>query len=64
MDDKAGRAVARQLDIAVIGSVGVLVLAKRKGLLPHVRPLLEALIEGGYFLGSDLVREILRLACE
>ncbi len=64
MDDKAGRAVARQLGIAVIGSVGVLVLAKRKGLLPGVRPLLEALVEGGYFLGPELVKEAMRLADE
>lgn len=64
MDDKAGRAVARRLGIAVIGSVGVLVLAKRNGLLPDVRPLLEALIEGGYFLAPDIVNEALRLADE
>jgi uncharacterized protein len=64
MDDKAGRAVARRLGVAVIGSVGVLVLAKRKGLLPRVRPLLEALVDGGYFLAADIVKEALRLAGE
>lgn len=64
MDDKAGRAVARRLGVAVIGSVGVLVLAKRNGLLPQVRPLLEALVDGGYFLAPDIVKEARRLAGE
>lgn len=64
MDDKAGRAVARRVGVAVIGSVGVLVLAKRNGLLPRVRPLLEALVEGGYFLAPEIVEEGARLADE
>lgn len=64
MDDKAGRTVAKQLGIAVIGTAGVLVLAKRRGLLPKVRPLLDALIESGYFLGSNVVNEALRLSDE
>lgn len=64
MDDKAGRTVAKRIGIAVIGTVGVLVLAKRLGLLPKVRPLLDALIESGYFLGPDIVNEALRIAGE
>ena len=64
MDDKAGCAVAKQLGIAVIGTAGVLVLAKRRGLLPKVRPLLDALIESGYFSGSNVVNEALRLSGE
>ena len=64
MDDKAGRAVARRLGVAVIGSAGVLLLAKRKDLLPQVGPLLEALVEGGYSLAPDIVEEALRIAGE
>jgi hypothetical protein len=64
MDDKAGRTVAKRLGIAVIGTVGVLVLAKRRGLLLKVRPLLDALIESGCFLGSNVINEALRLSDE
>ena len=64
MDDKAGRTVAKQIGLAVIGTAGVLVLAKRRGLLPKVRPLLNALVESGYFLGSNVVNETLRLSGE
>lgn len=64
MDDKAGRSVAQKLGVAVIGTVGVLVLAKRRSLLPRLRPLLESLIASGYFLTPDLVSEALRLVGE
>jgi predicted nucleic acid-binding protein len=55
IDDKAGRKAAANLDIPVIGTVGVLVLAKRKALVPRVKPLLEQLVASGYFLGAEIV---------
>lgn len=64
MDDKAGRNVAKRLDLAVIGTAGVLVLAKRKGVIDTVRPALDTLIAGGYFLGPDVVAQVLRAAGE
>lgn len=64
MDEKAGRTVARQLGCPVIGTAGLLVLAKRRRLLPKVRPQLERLRASGYFLSASLVAETLRLAEE
>lgn len=64
MDDKAGRTVAKQLGIKVIGSAGVLILAKRRGKLVCVRPHLEALRASGYFLGENVVADALRMAGE
>ena len=64
MDDKAGRSVARQLGVSVIGTVGVLVLAKRRGLLSRLHPLLESPMASGYFLTPNQVNEALRLAGE
>jgi len=55
MDDKAGRRTAKNIGIPVIGTVGVLVLAKRKGLVPLVKPLLENLAASGYFLSKGIV---------
>lgn len=64
IDDKAGRKLARHLNRPVIGTVGLLALAKRKGQLVLVRPYLDALTESGYFLGDDVVATVLRLAGE
>jgi uncharacterized protein len=55
MDDKAGRRMAKNFGVPVIGTVGVFVLAKRKQLIPAVKPLLEQLTQSGYFLGNDLI---------
>lgn len=55
MDDKAGRKMAANAGVPVIGTVGVLVLAKRKGLVPLVKPQLEKLAASGYFLGAEII---------
>ena len=63
MDDKAGRRMAGHIGIPVIGTVGVLVLAKRKGLVTRVKPLLEHLVESGYFLSKEIIAATLA-ACD
>lgn len=63
LDDRAARRMAQQLGIRVLGSAGVLVLAKRKGLLLSVKPLLHHLQDSGYFLSQELIAATLAL-CE
>lgn len=60
IDDKHGRAVAATLNLKVIGTVGVLVLARRRGMIPVLKPLLEDLVASGYHLSEALVQEALR----
>ncbi len=55
MDDKAARRMAKNFGVASIGTVGVLVLAKQKKLLPSIKPLLDQLTQSGYFLGDKLM---------
>ena len=38
MDDQAGRRVAKELGLPVVGSAGLLLLAKQKGLIAEVHP--------------------------
>lgn len=64
VDERLGRAVARQRGIAVIGTLGVLLRAKRQGIAPAVGPLIQAIKEQGYFLSGTVEREILRSAGE
>lgn len=59
MDDKAGRRMAKNFCVASIGTVGVLVLAKQKQMLPRIKPLLEKLTQTGYFLGDKLIASAL-----
>ncbi len=64
MDDKAGRKMATNAGVPVIGTVGVLVLAKRKGLIPLVAPLLENLSASGYFLSEEIIAAALAASGE
>jgi hypothetical protein len=64
MDDRAGRSVARNLGVAVIGTGGVLLAAKQRGLIDAVAPVLEALRANGYHLSRALVQAILDRASE
>lgn len=64
IDEKLGRAVAEGLKLKVIGTVGVLLIARRRNLIPAVKPLLEDLRTAGHRLSEELIREALRRSGE
>jgi predicted nucleic acid-binding protein len=64
MDERRGRLVARDMGLAVTGSVGVLLRAKRLGLIDAVAPHLAAMRQNGIWLGEALVRRVLTEAQE
>jgi predicted nucleic acid-binding protein len=45
LDDKQAREIADELGLKVIGTLGLLILAKRKGFLTEVRPIMTQIIE-------------------
>lgn len=65
LDERRARRVASTIyGLTVKGTCAVLVEAKRRLLIPKVRPALEAMITGGYFVGPQLSAECLRRAGE
>jgi len=64
LDDRKARIWAKRLGVRLIGTAGVLVQAKRAGLLSAVRPILEELEATGFRLSPALKAEVLRLAGE
>lgn len=59
IDERAGRAVAVGRGLAVRGTLGLLVQARRAGHLPALRPVLDALVAEGFRLSPVLVEEAL-----
>jgi len=59
MDERAGRSRALALGLEVTGTVGVLVRARRRGLVGPLTPLLAALRASGQRLSDALVRQAL-----
>ena len=64
LDDRRARDLAHRMGLKIIGTVGILVRAKRTGLLTWVSPVLNELVEKGFRLSEDLKREALHLAGE
>lgn len=64
LDDRDARRVARQLRIAVTGTLGLLVDAKRRSLISAVAPLLEDLEHHGFRMSERIRNAILTAAGE
>jgi predicted nucleic acid-binding protein len=60
MDERAGRAVARQMGLKTLGVLGLLVEAKRRGLVPSLEPLIDRLRrEADFWISPQLEKSIL-----
>lgn len=64
IDDFRGRAAATHERVAIIGTAGLLLLAKQTGRVQAVKPLLMALRQSGYFLSDRLMDAALLSAAE
>lgn len=64
MDERRGRRYAKRLGLPLTGTLGVLLAAKDKGLIMAIAPLIDALLEKGLYLTSEIVSKALDLAGE
>jgi predicted nucleic acid-binding protein len=64
IDDRAGRQAAESLNISKIGLVGILLLAKKRGLIDNVVSLLQELRSAGYWLSDEVIAVARKLAEE
>lgn len=60
IDETRGRAVARRLGLAVLGTIGFVAMAKRRGLIPAALPVIaQVRAGGGLWVTDKLVAEVL-----
>ena len=64
LDDMEARRCAESLGISLLGTAGLVLLAKRRGSIPAALPVLRELIAGGMYLSELTVAELLRRAGE
>ena len=61
IDEKMGRQVARGFSLSVMGLIGVLTLAKRKGFILEMKSVLDELIQrAGFRISDDLYQAVLK----
>ena len=59
LDDLKARRLAINLGLPLIGTVGLLVLAHKKGILPHLKQALDELIQVGFWISQDVYESVL-----
>jgi predicted nucleic acid-binding protein len=64
LDDHRARSVATRIGVEMIGTVGILLQAKRAGLVSEVGPLLDSLNQVGFRVDTRLRQKALELANE
>ncbi len=64
LDDGAARAAAKALSLPTTGTLGILLLAKERALIPAVAPLLATLEQRGFRITNQLRTHVLRIAGE
>nr|AGS52677.1 hypothetical protein [uncultured bacterium contig00064] len=64
VDEKKGRKTATENRIKVIGSLGVLIMAKRKGLIKLIKPSLDLLRNSSTRISNFLYDQALKIAGE
>ena len=63
-DDNRARKIAELNNINIIGSIGVLVLAKQQNLIEKVSPFLDKLEKSDLYISPKLLLEVKKLANE
>ena len=64
IDDAKAKKVAYANGLEVMGSIGVLLLAKERGLIERIKPLLDLLDASDIYLSSKIIKKALELAGE
>ena len=59
IDEKKGRQVARENELQIIGTLGIIIEARRRGYLSSVRKIMDELREIGFWISEKLYQEVL-----
>lgn len=61
LDEREARQVAQNLELQIIGTLGVLLLAKNSKIITQVQPILDEMIDTAqYWVSSSLYKQVLR----
>ena len=64
LDDNAAKKTAKYLGLTVTGTLGVLVKAKRQGIIEEVRSLLSEMRQNGFYVSKTVESMVLEQAGE
>jgi len=59
VDDAKARKYAKLLNVEIIGTLGVLKMAKNRGVIPSVKEVISDMVAEGYYIEDTLITKIL-----
>lgn len=59
MDERTGRAVAREKGLSVVGTAAIIGLAKKQGLIQSARQIFEVLHQSDFRISATLINQVL-----
>ncbi len=62
LDDKEARKTVRKLGLRVIGTLGILILAKKQGLIEDLEAEIGKLLEVSFYISQDVITRALEEA--
>ena len=60
IDDLKGRKLAQRLNLNITGTLGLILIAKREGILPLIKPLFDKIQSTNFRVSPDLLESILK----
>lgn len=63
MDESKGRKIAKGLGLHVTGTLGILIIAKSKNLIPAIKPIIERIKSTNFRISTEL-EELILVKCE
>jgi len=60
IDEYLGRKIAHSLNVKIVGVLGILILAKKEGLINEIRSSIELLLANGFRLNRELIDTVLQ----
>lgn len=64
LDDLLARKYAKRFNLNITGTLGLLIAAKKRGIVKEIKPLIEQLVDIGMFVGRDLYNSVISMARE
>ena len=64
IDEKPARNIAKTFFLTPIGTIGILRIAKRKGKITQIKPLIDLLMSKGFRISKNIYNQVLKLEKE
>ncbi len=64
LDERRGRIVAKQKKVEILGTIGLLITAKKEKMIPEISGLLQKISTNGYRISPALIQQALAIAGE